>query len=85
MTDPATWKFTTARSSFERVTCTAWWKCSGCGIGITAGQPMLERDYIERKKVTGKTRLHDNDECFETWEIKVLEKLAARREDRQKG
>lgn len=84
MTDPTAWKFTTDRSSFERVICTEWYRCSGCGVGIAAGQPMLQRDYIEKKKITGKTRLHDNDGCFEAWELKVLEKLAERRESRQK-
>lgn len=76
-------RFTTDRSAFERTVSTEWFKCSGCERGIGVGQPMLERDYVKRGKVTGKTRLHDRDDCFETWELRVLERIAEKRKNQQ--
>jgi hypothetical protein len=81
--DVATRKFTTARSSFSKTIAQTWCRCSGCGLGIATGELVLERDFITKKQVTGKTRLHDRDDCYQEWELRVLEKLADRREAQQ--
>lgn len=75
-------RFTTDRSSFARTISTGC-TCLGCEKEIGAGQPMLERDYTKRGKVKGKTRLHDHDDCFQTWELRVLERLAEKRQTQQ--
>ncbi len=72
-------RFSTFRSSFTQTVATESRKCSGCEVRIQRGEQILARDFIRKGKVEGVTMLHDNDNCHQEWEMKVLEAIANKR------
>lgn len=74
--------FTTDRSSFSQVTGNKAYKCSGCGEAIPRGSQHYEKPFNAYGKPKGFTRLHNLEDCWETWDEDVIKVLIAKRAER---
>jgi hypothetical protein len=63
----------TDRASFDQTLAVKDYKCSGCGSLIKKGTAMFQRPYYYHHKETGKTRLHNLEECWELWDENTIQ------------
>lgn len=65
--------FVTDRSTFTEAMADKNYRCSAaCGTQIKAGEKMFTKPFLYRGKQTGFTRLHNLDDCWETWDDNAI-------------
>lgn len=76
----SSYQITTARSAFVKATADKRYPCAGmCGKAIEKRMTYFTKPFYRKGKVIGWTRLHNLDECWETYDQNATDTLILRR------